>query len=132
MAQQQRIHLQCMRCTGDMGLIPGSERSPAEGNGNPFQCSCLGNPIDREAWWASVHEVPKDSDTTERLNNNNKGAVGLPSWLSSKESTCQCRRYFQSLGWEDPLEKEMATHSSILVWEVPRADKQGGLQFVGL
>ena len=41
---------------------------------------------------------------------------GLPRWLSSKGSKCQCRR---SLGQEDRLEKEMATHSSILAWEIP-------------
>ena len=35
---------------GDPGLIPGSGRSPGEGNGNPLQCSCLENPMDREAW----------------------------------------------------------------------------------
>ena len=35
--------------TGDMGLIPESERSPGEGNGNPLQCFCLGNPMDRGA-----------------------------------------------------------------------------------
>ena len=40
---------------GDPGLIPGSGRSPGEGNGNPLQYSCLGNPMDREAWWATVH-----------------------------------------------------------------------------
>ena len=40
---------------GDPGLIPGSRRSPGEGNGNPLQYSCLGNPMDREAWWTSVH-----------------------------------------------------------------------------
>ena len=44
---------------GDPSAIPGLRRSPGEGNGNPFQYSCLGNPIDREAWWATVHEVPK-------------------------------------------------------------------------
>ena len=44
---------------GDMGLIPGLGRSPGEVNGNPFQYSCLGNPIDREAWWASVHGVTR-------------------------------------------------------------------------
>ena len=38
----------------------------------------------------------------------------------------------QSLGWEDPLEKEMATHSSILGWEIPWMDVPGGLQFMGL
>ena len=44
---------------GDPGLIPGSERSPGEGNGNPLQDSCLENPMDREAWWATVHGVAK-------------------------------------------------------------------------
>ena len=42
---------------GDVGLIPGSGRSPGEGNGHPLQYSCLGNPKDREAWWATVHGV---------------------------------------------------------------------------
>ena len=37
------------------GLIPGSGRSPGGRNGNPLQCSCLENPMDREAWWATVH-----------------------------------------------------------------------------
>ena len=41
--------------TGDVGLIPGSERSPGGGNGNPVQYSCLENPMDRRAWRATVH-----------------------------------------------------------------------------
>ena len=44
---------------GDSGLIPGSGRSPGEGNGNPLQYSCLENPMDGEAWWATVHGVAK-------------------------------------------------------------------------
>ena len=40
---------------GDLGSIPGSGRSPGEGNGNPLQCSCLENSMDRGAWWATVH-----------------------------------------------------------------------------
>ena len=58
---------------GDMGLIPGLGRSPGEVNGNPFQYSCLGNPIDREAWWATVmgsqrirHNLVTKSGTTFR------------------------------------------------------------------
>ena len=43
---------------GDPGSIPGS-RSPEEGNGNPLQYSCLGNPMDREASWATVHGIAK-------------------------------------------------------------------------
>ena len=44
---------------GDLGLTPGLGRSPGEGHGNPLQYSCLGNPLDRGAWWATVHGVPK-------------------------------------------------------------------------
>ena len=44
---------------GDLGSIPGSGRSPGEGNGNPLQYSCLENPMDGEAWWATVHGVTK-------------------------------------------------------------------------
>ena len=45
--------------TGDAASIPGSRRSPAEGNGNPLQYSCLGNPMDRGAWWSTVHGITK-------------------------------------------------------------------------
>ena len=44
---------------GDAGLIPGLERSPGEGNGNPLQSSCLGNPMDTGAWWATVHRAQR-------------------------------------------------------------------------
>ena len=43
----------------DPGLIPRSGRSPGEGNGNPLQYSCLENPMDRTAWWATVHGAAK-------------------------------------------------------------------------
>ena len=43
----------------DPGSIPASGRSPGEGNGNPLQYSCLENPMDRGAWWATVHGVTK-------------------------------------------------------------------------
>ena len=45
--------------TRDVGFIPGSARSPGRGNGNPLQYSCLENPMDRGAWWATVHGVAK-------------------------------------------------------------------------
>ena len=50
----------------DLGSIPGLGRSLGEGYGNPLQYSCLENPVDRGAWWATVHEV-SESDMTECL-----------------------------------------------------------------
>ena len=55
---------------GDAGLIPGSGRSPGEGNDNPLWYSCLGKPMDRGAW-----QVSKEPDTIQGLNNNNQGRL---------------------------------------------------------
>ena len=51
---------------------------------------------------------------------------GLPWWLSGKESCCNAGDA-SSLGWEDPLEEGMATHSSILAWRIPWTEEPGGL-----
>jgi len=48
----------------DPSLIPGLGRSPGDGNGNRLQYSCQGNPMDKGAWWATVHGVTKEVDTT--------------------------------------------------------------------
>ena len=69
------------RDRGDMDSIPGSGRSPGEGNGNPLQNSCLENPMDRGAWWVRVLRVTQ-SDTIEQaqaqvgINNNRRVAGG--------------------------------------------------------
>ena len=55
---------------GDPGSIPGLGGSPGEGNGNPLQYSCLENPMDKGAWWATVHGFT-ELDTTKRLNLHN-------------------------------------------------------------
>ena len=60
--------------------------------------------------------------------------LGLPRWHRSKETACQCRRYemwVRSLDREDPLEKEMATHSSTLAWKIPWMEDPGSLQSMG-
>ena len=57
---------------GDPGSIPGLGRSLGEGHGNPFQYSCLGNPMDREAWWATVHGLAKSQ---VRLSNSTTNVV---------------------------------------------------------
>ena len=55
---------------GDLSSISELGRSPGEGNNNPLQYSCLGNPMGRGAWSTMVQEVAKESDTTEQLGNN--------------------------------------------------------------
>ena len=62
--------------TRDPHSIPGLGRSPGEGNGTPLQYSCLGNLMDRGAWWSTVHGVTKELDMTERL------TYTLLSWTS--------------------------------------------------
>ena len=83
--------------TRDVASIPGLGRFPGEGNGNPFQYSCLGNPMDREAWRATVHGVT-ESDKIE--------------WLS----THTCSLKFCLCLWWDP-------HLSFLgsLWSCPKA-----------
>ena len=61
---------------GDPGLIPASDRSPGERNGNLLQYSCLENSVDRGAWWAIVHGAAKESDRTERLTHTHTLWVG--------------------------------------------------------
>ena len=59
---------------------------------------------------------------------------GFPDGSAVKNRSAMQERQekqVQSLGWEDPLEEDMATHSSILAWEIPRTEEPGGLQFIG-
>ena len=60
--------------------------------------------------------------------------MGFPGSTSDKEPASQCRRHEMkvlSMGQEDPLEKGMATRSSILAWRIPWTEEPGGLQFIG-
>ena len=58
--------------------------------------------------------------------------LSFPGGLDSEESACNAGDQVQSLGQKDPLEKGMATHSSILAWRIPWTDEPGGLQSMGL
>ena len=111
---------------GNLGSIYGSGRSPGEGNGKPHWYSCLGNPMDRGAWWATVLGVAK---SRTRLSDQHTHFYRCSACGSDgKESPAMQETRVRALGWEDPLEKEMATHSSVLAWEIPWTKKPGGLQ----
>ena len=68
---------------GKVGLIPGLGRSPGEGNGNPLQYSCLGNPMDGGAWWATVRGHWKESDMTQWLKNNKVSSILINEMLET-------------------------------------------------
>ena len=87
------------------GILFGSLAVGGEGNGTPLQYSCLENPMDRGAWWAAVHGVAK---SWTRLSN------------------------FTFIFHFHALEKEMATHSSVLAWRIPGTGEPGGLPSMGL
>ena len=93
---------------GDLDSIPGSERSPGEGNGNPLQYSCLGNPMDRGAWWATVHGV---AESQTQLSNWAHSIYIVLGIIHSLELIL-CR-------YTGGSEKAMAPHSSTLAWKIP-------------
>ena len=73
---------------GDQGSIPGLGRYPGEGNGNPHQYSCLGNPVIRGCCWAAVHGVTKCWAQRKKLNNNNNTATIV--WSHGMFDKCCC------------------------------------------
>ena len=78
---------------GDLGSIPGSGRSPGEGNGNPLQYSCLENPMDRGAWWATVHGVAKSQTPLSDLTNLTKSRERENVWgYTKRPSYLELRR----------------------------------------
>ena len=73
--------------------------------------------------------VPIASDTTKP----SRFTISFDPWASlvAQHLPAMWETWLRSLGWEDPLEKEMATHSSILAWRIPRTEELGGLQSMG-
>ena len=68
----------------DTGLIPGSRKPLGGVNGNPLQYSCLENPMDRGAWWATVHGGRKELDKTEGLSTNITSAQGKANQITMR------------------------------------------------
>ena len=109
--RHKRLHIVCFH-------IPVSGRSPGKGHGNPLQYSLLRNPMDRGAWWATVHGLQKSrtwlSMHTRHILDQPKVIYDI--WLMLVVAL---------------LEKEMATHSSVLAWRIPEMAEPGGLPSVG-
>ena len=84
---------------------------------------------DREAYCAAAHGVAKGQ--TQLNNNNNFYVSSFPGGLVVKNLPANAEDVGLILDWEDSLEKEMATHSSILAWEIPSTEEPGGLQSMG-
>ena len=106
---------------GDLGSVPGLGRSPGEGNGYPFQYSCLENSMGQRSPVGYSPWCCKESDTTERLT-----LFHYYSWFMEftgssvvKNLPAMWEIQVLSLCLEHPLEKALATHSSILAWRIP-------------
>ena len=119
---------------GDTGFIPGSERSPGGGRGNPLLYSCLENPMDRGAWWAMVHRVAKSwtrEHTHTHLHTPGKSffikIFSFPGGSDGKESACNAGDLGSVPELGRSLEKGTATHSSILAWRIPWTEEHGRL-----
>ena len=102
-----------------------------EGNGNPLRCSCLENPRDGGAWWAAVYGVAQSRTRlkwhgSSSSSSSSKGLTGVFR-AKIKNLPAMWEARVGSLGWEDPLEKEMATHSSIFAWRIPWTKEPGRL-----
>ena len=85
--------------------------------------------MDRGAWQATVYGVARVGHDLATKHTSQRGEASGGS--DSKESDAMWETWVQSLGLEDPLEKRMATHSSILAWRIPWTEEPGGLQSWG-
>ena len=99
------------------------------GNGNPFQCSCLENPRDGGAWWAAIYGVAQSWTRLKRLSSSSSRASLVAQRL--KRLPGMWETWVRSLGWEDPLEKKMATHPCTLAWRIPWREEPGKPQSMG-
>ena len=99
--------------------------APGEGDDNPLQYSCLENPVDWGAWWAAVDGVAESWTRVKQLSMH---ALGFPRAQLVKKLPALRGTWVWSLGWENPLEKGKATHSSILDWRIPWTVKSMGSQ----
>ena len=119
MTERLHVHLS-LSCSG-------------EGNGNPLQCSCLENPRDGGAYVVAFVLQQQSLATKFKVFTIRPFiGEGFPGGTVVKNLPAMQETRIQSLGQEDPLEKEMATCSSILAWRIPGSGEPGGLPSMGL
>ena len=122
-----------------------------EGNGNPLQCSCLENPRDGGAWWAAVYGVAQSLTRLKRLSSSSSQSYGEGNgtplqysclenpmdggaWKAAVHGVTEGRTRLSDFTFTfhlPALEKEMATHSSVLAWRIPGTGEPGGLPSMG-
>ena len=101
---------------GDLGSIPGSGRAPGEGNGNPLQYSCLENPMEGGAWWATVHGTAKSCTwLSERLQFMRRGVKGAASY----ETDISVKNYCKHIAPQPPF-KPLAYGHTHFTWSARR------------
>ena len=101
-----------------MGLIPGQEDSPGEGNGNPLQYCCLKNPMDRRARWATVQRVPHDWMTERSLMLGVASQEILIEWL--EQSLKGFMLFFKKRQTEIVVLKKSSITTLNIIWKVKR------------
>ena len=106
---------------GDMGLIPGLERYSGEGNGNPLQCSCLGNPMDRGPWWVLVHGgykiVRHDLVTKQQQCKIIYNTHFTFEETKAHRSKITCQHPVASKGWNNMYE-DLCLSCSFTLWDL--------------
>ena len=124
----------------------------AEGNGNPFQCSCLENPRDGGAWWATIYVVAQSRTWLKGLSSSSRAYLGEGTgdplqysylenpmaggaWWAAVHGVAGSRTRLSDFTFTfhfHALEKEMAAHSSVLAWRIPGTGEPGGLPVSGV
>ena len=107
------------RNAGDLGSIPGSGRSPGEGNGNPLQYSCLENPMDRRAWRAIVHRVTKSQTRLSDFTFTVWGRPHADQWARKGppfQLIKQIKSALQTKEWQMPKPDDLRPSASIPHW----------------
>ena len=123
---------------GDLGSIPGLGRSPGGGHGNPLQYSCLENPHGERSLADYSHVVTKSWTRSSDQVQHGIALTGF-HWSHDIMQTRVKNAFIyslvlvqvRSLGREDPLGEERASHSNILAWRIPWTEEPGRLQSVG-